>query len=252
MAGGEGRYLQMLKNLCENLFKIGAFLKVKLSWNRKDSPNQKTSNKGVRGSVNQPQISGNNNVVQSGTENIVQNFNGHSTTVNNYLSQVRDCSSVDRPDLALRFVYPESPALVIVNQSSVLAKDIKWAVALWNMDLPDRNDPLPIPVSMFDWIRPNDEGGPQNFFGEPLVASLLKRGDRLFGSASVCSPESIRGRSYIVYIVYGKGGWVSEVEDEKSGKLLIPPNFLKSTRAEYFKALEARIALASRIPIGSR
>ena len=59
------------------------------------------------------------------------------------------------PDVALRFVYPKSPALVLVNQSAVIARDIKWTVVLWNMDLPDRNDPLPIPVSTFDWITDN-------------------------------------------------------------------------------------------------
>jgi hypothetical protein len=132
-----------------------------------------------------------------------------------------------------------SPALTVVNKSAVLAKDIKWTVALWNMDLQDRNDPLPLPVGTFDWIRPDNEGGPQNLFDGPLVSPLLKSGNRLFGSASVICPECARGRTYIVYIVWGEGGWFSEIENETSGKILIPPNFLKATRLEYFKALEA-------------
>ncbi len=157
----------------------------------------------------------------------------------------------EKPDLALRFIYPESPALVLINQSPVVAKNIKWAVALWNMDLPERNDPLPIPVSTFDFIRANQEGGPQNLFGLPTVKPLLKRGDRLFGSASVCSPDCIQGRTYIVYIVWGKSGWFAEVREEKSGNILIPPNFLKASRDLYFKTLESMISIDSRIPIGT-
>jgi hypothetical protein len=153
------------------------------------------------------------------------------------------------PDVGIRFVYSKSPALVLVNKSDVSARDIKWTVALWNMDLPDRNDPLPIPVSTFDWIRPHEEGGPQNLFDGPLVSPLLKPGNRLFGSAAVSCPECARGRTYIVNIVWGENGWFSEVESEKSGKILIPPNFLKASRIEYFKTLEATVPAQSRMPI---
>ena len=110
-------------------------------------------------------------------------------------------------DVALGFVYPKSPALMIANLSDSLARDIKWTVVLWNMDLPDRNDPLPIPVSTFDWLKAREEGGPQDLFNGPLVAPLLKPGNRLFGSASADCPACARGRTYIVYIVWGQGGW---------------------------------------------
>lgn len=156
------------------------------------------------------------------------------------------------PEVALRFVSPKSPGLVIVNSSGSLARDIKWIVVLWNMDLPDRDDPLPIPVSTFDWIKPHQEGGTQNLFGGANVAPLLKQGDRLFGSASVNCPDCVRGRTYIVYIVYGEGGWVSEVENEKTGGLMIPHNVKKETREEYFKNLEATVPNESRIPISER
>jgi hypothetical protein len=153
------------------------------------------------------------------------------------------------PDVALRFVYPKSPALVGVNRSGVIARDIHWVVVLWNMDLPDRNDPLPIPTSRFDWLRPNDESGPMDLFNGPLVAPLLKPGNRLFGSATVTCPDCARGRTYIVYIVWCENGWVSEVDNEKSGKLIVPPNFLKASRTEYFKTLEAAVSAESRRPI---
>ncbi|HVM93200.1 MAG TPA: hypothetical protein VMT67_10340 [Terriglobales bacterium] len=155
------------------------------------------------------------------------------------------------PTVGLRFVYPESPSLVIANPSAGIARDIKYTVALWNMDLPDRNDPLPIPIASFDWIRPNDEGGPQNLFGSPQVATLLKHGDHLFGSAAVICPECTRGRTYIVYIVWGQSGWYSEIENELSGRVFTPQNFLRPARETYFKQLETMAPSQTRIPIGN-
>lgn len=155
------------------------------------------------------------------------------------------------PTVALRFVYPESPALVLVNQSDVVAKNTKWLVALWNVDLPDRDDPLPIPVSTFDWIRPKDESGPLSLFGNPQVTQLLKPGNHLLGSATVICPDCARGRTYFVSIVWGVGGWFSEVAGEQTGRVLVPQNFMKATRSEYFKELEAAVPAESRIPIGN-
>ena len=39
---------------------------------------------------------------------------------------------------------------------------------------------------------------------------------------------------YVVYIVYGKGGWFSELENEMSGSPIIPRNVMKETREAYF------------------
>jgi hypothetical protein len=153
-------------------------------------------------------------------------------------------------EVKLRFVYPKSPALVIVNSSDSVARDIKWLVALWNMDLPDRNDPLPIPVSTFDWIKPHEEGGPQALFGSPLVSPFLKSGNRLVGSASVDCPTCTRGRTYFVYIVWGEGGWFAEVESEKTGNVIVPKRFLKEFREAYFAQVEAIVPANLRIPIG--
>lgn len=223
----------------EFIYKIAAYLKSLKSyfyWKRNYLSNQKSTNKNNYG----PIATENNGYIEAYTKTVVNN---------NYFSQP---SSVGQSDIALSFVYPKSPALVLINQSPVIAKDIKWTVVLWNMDLPDRNDPLPIPVSTFDWIRPNSEGGPQNIFSSPTVESLLSPGNRLFGSASVCSPESIRGRTYIVYIVWGKNGWYAEVENEKSGKILIPHNFSKDNRDEYFRTLETLAPVQLRIPINNK
>lgn len=152
------------------------------------------------------------------------------------------------PQVALRFVYPKSPLLVVVNQSTVIARSIALAFALWNMDLPDRDNPLPIPTNTFDWIKPHAESGPEDLFGIPSVAQLLKPGDRLFGSVSVGCAECARGRTYVVYIVWGESGWYSEVGNEQSGDLIVPIDFSKASRINYFKSLEA-IPAESRTPI---
>ena len=155
----------------------------------------------------------------------------------------------DLRELTLRFVYPEEPCLLIVNSTDLIVRDIKWMVFLWNIDLPDRNDPLPIPVAAFDWLRPHTEGGPQILFGLPGVAPLVKKGDRLFGSASVICPECTRGRTYIVYMVFGQGGWFSEIDSVSSGVPISPRNFSRDTRESYFKEIEGMAPPQSRIPI---
>lgn len=142
------------------------------------------------------------------------------------------------PDVVLRFVYPEDPALLIVNLSDSVARDMKWEVILWNKDLPDRNDPLPIPVATFDWLKPHTAGGPQDLFDGPLVKPLLKNGDQLFGCASIDCPTCIRARTYFVFITYGEGGWFAEVPDPKNEGLLVPKSFSKPDRDAYFSFIE--------------
>jgi hypothetical protein len=155
-------------------------------------------------------------------------------------------------DVRLRFINPKSPVLIIVNSSDAVARNIKWAVALWNEDLPDRNDPLPIPVSTFDWIKPHQEGGPEDLFGTPNVSSLLKPNNRLSGSASVDCPVCIRGRTYVLYIIWGQGGWFSELENEKSGGVLVPKTVLKDSIEAFFRQLQAAVPENLRVPIGER
>jgi hypothetical protein len=154
-----------------------------------------------------------------------------------------------RADVSLRFIYPTAPNLVLMNKSTAVAKEIKWSLALWNADLSERNDPLPIPVSAFDWIRPGAESGPLNLFSAPMVASLLKPGDRLIGSASVICPECARGRTYLVYIVWQKGGWFVEVADKSAGELVIPAKFSKEERMSYFDYIVKLVPELERVPI---
>ena len=153
-----------------------------------------------------------------------------------------------RPEVGLRFVYPKSPALIIVNKSPVLARDITWTIALWNMNHPERVQQLPIPsVSTLGWVKPNDESGPINLFDDPRVTDLIKPGDRLFGMAAVQCVPCARGRTYVVSIVWGESGWYSETE--ASGEALIPGNQDAETLRGYFKGLEEVSPQESRVSI---
>lgn len=212
--------------MLEYLAKIRNLIKWSFSWSRINSPSN-NSNYGVQ-----------NRAWFQRVHQTIYNHGPKATPLNEIQS-----------DIAIKFVYPRSLALVLVNQSDVIAKNIKYHVALWNMDLPDRNDPLPIPVSTFDWIKPNSESGPQNILWYPQTQACFKSGDRLFGTASVIAPESIRGRTYVVYFKVGDNAWYSEIEDDKSGNLYIPVNFSRPSREEYFRTLEAKIPLHSRISV---
>lgn len=139
----------------------------------------------------------------------------------------RPSSHISLPEVKLSFVYPDDPALLLINTSNAIAKEIKWEVALWDLNTPDRTNPLPIPASTFDFIRPHQRGGPQNLFDSPNVLPLLKNGDRLFGSASVVCPDCVRGHTYWVYIVWHEGGWYAETPGLKNGELMTPKNFLQ-------------------------
>jgi hypothetical protein len=153
------------------------------------------------------------------------------------------------PDVALRFVGRVTPALVIINTSDSLAREIKWTVVLWDMDRPDQVNPLPIPVSAFDWLRPHSSSAMLDLFGGPAVSPPRKQGDRLFGSASVICPNCRRGRTYIVFIVCGEGGWFSEYGREKSGGTLTPRGVSLAARESYFKSLEAAAPIRQRIAL---
>jgi hypothetical protein len=168
-------------------------------------------------------------------------------------------SSEGPPDVTLRFVYPASPALLLTNRSGTVARDIKWSVAVWNLDDPrtyinanpgpNAHDPLPIPVSTFDFLRPHTSGGPQNLFGGPLVATHVRDGQRLFGSASVVCPACARGHTYIVSITWGHGGWYAETSAAREGELVLPSKFSKEGVVSYYDAIISHTQETNRMPI---
>jgi hypothetical protein len=92
----------------------------------------------------------------------------------------------DNPDVMLRFIYPNSPLLMIDNTSNVTASKINLAVALWNIDNPkvyyqkedprkaDLHDPLQIPTALYEFLKPNRSMGPLNLFGSETIVSEIR------------------------------------------------------------------------------
>ena len=150
----------------------------------------------------------------------------------------------------LRFAHSKSPVLMIYNNGVSVAREIKWRVFLWNMDLPDRIDPLPIPEQTFNWIKGGGSGGPVNIFNTPLVSPLLKSGNRLIGYAWVDCPACARRHNYVIYIVWGESGWIATIEHKKShGDLIIPKDISKDGLEKYLNDIESLIPIDARLPI---
>jgi hypothetical protein len=155
-----------------------------------------------------------------------------------------------RPDLALRFVEPTIPALEVHNVSKAIARDIKWQV--WFLDIDGPRDakgilqPLPIPLTAVDWIRPHDHIQRQVLF-TPLVLNFVKPGDRIYGSAMVLCAECKRSHSYLVFIKFGEGGWFMEDKRMKDGEARFPIA-TDEDRDAYVREIDAQ-PLSARRPI---
>lgn len=160
-----------------------------------------------------------------------------------------DYIGTETPDLALQFVYPKSPMLRILNVSNVTARQIKFTIAVWDIDKPQEKNPLQIPIQTFDFIRPHLFGGNEGVF-EPLVRSgVIKPGMRLFGSASTECPDCRKGHTYWLYIIWGQGGWYSEISDMSSGGVIVPKDFKNITATEFADRTIPLIPEIQRIPI---
>ena len=115
------------------------------------------------------------------------------------------------PDVVLKFVYQKEPAVLLLNLSNAVAREVKYSAELWNLSKPTERTPLLIPISTFDFIRPHESGGPQNIFSLPNVGSSLKDGDALFGYASVGCPTCSQWHFFWVFIEWHKGGYFCEL-----------------------------------------
>jgi hypothetical protein len=158
----------------------------------------------------------------------------------------KSAKTISPLSVALIFVHPTSPALVIRNLSTDgIIENVKWGVVLYNLNRNERIDPLPIPVQSFDWIRPNSDGGPQAlFYGN--ILPLVNNGDRLIGSAFVDCPKCDKEKYYIVSMIYGEGGWFGEVE--LTG-IPLPEGNSPAQRQAYENALEGLVPPEKRVSI---
>jgi pimeloyl-ACP methyl ester carboxylesterase len=149
------------------------------------------------------------------------------------------------PDVAMRFVHPMSPMLVLENASGSIAREIKKTIAIWNAD--DLRtyiagssgiDPLPIPISTFDVLRPHVSSGPEAIFQPSVNQGFVKAGNRLIGSIGVVCPTCSRGHSYFVCLTWGEGGWYAELSEQREGEVVVPKRITKANLDLYFRNIE--------------
>lgn len=135
------------------------------------------------------------------------------------LPQTTRMQNLNRPDVELILKNPQAPTLSIKNRSEVLAREIKWAFGIWNSR--NLNQPIPIPSQTFDWLKAGETSGPLKVVPSTSLADIHE-GDIVFGSMAESCTECERGRTYLIYIDWGKEGWYAEVPQERKGNLLVP------------------------------
>jgi hypothetical protein len=130
------------------------------------------------------------------------------------------------PDVKLYFVHPSRPAVVLWNDSDVVANTVIYSFALWNLDSPlnDLKTPLQVLSAKADYIRANQAAGPNAIFDTPAILSRLKKGNRIFGVVSVSCPQCLKRRQYWFNASWEKGGWYSEILQE-AGQVNLPKIF---------------------------
>ena len=67
------------------------------------------------------------------------------------------------------------------------------------------------------------------------------------GSISVTCPLCKRGRTFVVWIKWGAGGWYAEAIDQ--AELLVPRRFLREDCERYFIAMDQLAPPAARVAI---
>jgi hypothetical protein len=156
------------------------------------------------------------------------------------------------PDVELRFVYPKTPSVLLVNTSKVVVREPKYWSNLINLNEVARAGKeaarfnfLPIPYRAGDWIRPGEALGPNEMIGMPRVQEKIVAGDVIFGSAGVTCPDCKRTAYYWVFIVIGTGGWYAET---------LVPSFsglkIWDIATNPQAALDKLAPAATRVPIG--
>jgi len=112
-----------------------------------------------------------------------------------------------KPDLAFIIVNPEAPGLILWPLRAV-APSVKADPLLWDIDRDDKgSDSLLINEAKYDWIRPDQHGGPTSLLHPNDVQNVVKPGHRIIGYITMACPDCERARICWVYFVYGQKGW---------------------------------------------
>jgi hypothetical protein len=131
--------------------------------------------------------------------------------------------SPEEPEVTLSLVNKTDPLIQLHNISKTTASNIKTLVLAFNLDsYAQTKQPLPIPANVFDFLIAGTSSLPEELFERPNIPALAKKGDKIFGSASVQCPLCKRAHTYVFSIVYGTGGWYGEVPKMTNGNIVAP------------------------------
>jgi hypothetical protein len=116
------------------------------------------------------------------------------------------------PVLEARLAYAD-PSIVIMNNTDVVAHDMRYSVYLWNLDHTDNLDALPIltPIPQGTFVRAHERFLPTALFDSPAVKARIRTGDRLWGFINVTCSDCSETKVYFMGALLGSGGWLSEV-----------------------------------------
>jgi hypothetical protein len=124
-----------------------------------------------------------------------------------------------QPDISARLISKKELTVALINVSppGIVVRDPKLTLVIWDLDLPDHDEPLPegrVITKTFDgkWIRQEEIFIVIRFTRVPEVAALIKPGHRLFGWMTVTCPDCIRTKAYWIYTIHGEGGWYTEIQ----------------------------------------
>lgn len=111
-----------------------------------------------------------------------------------------------KPDLVPLIVNPDKPALLVFPLHSI-ANNVSVYLILWDIDREDgRIDSLLTKGSKYDWLRPDQMGGPTPLVQTNDLGNIVKTGDRIFGYAVLECPDCLHVRMYWIYLAYGESG----------------------------------------------
>lgn len=122
-----------------------------------------------------------------------------------------------RPDVQLFVQQPMEPLFRLVNPTSVLAREPKYQVTLFDLDDPTANGArnLEIPVKVLEWILPKGAIGPWSFFSLSKIAGTVPKGHVVFGWVALQCPNCQQPRHYWVLIKRGETAWYSEIPPDE-------------------------------------
>lgn len=157
------------------------------------------------------------------------------------------------PDVSLCFVGTQHPAIWAVNLSDVQIESAQLQIpVLFDVDGPTPDVPLQISPQLFDLISPHSWSGGYDLFAQMHAGEILTPGDRIVGSVGIKCAKCESGRSFYVSIIWGVGGWFSEIKNGAGNILLLfdtsNPREPHTSSAAYVLNIDA-VPREDRIPI---